>query len=52
MNERASRQKSGTGTKLEGSDYANIASEVSDFCINKERGLEQVYEVIREATLN
>jgi hypothetical protein len=39
-------------TKLDGGDYANIASEVSDFCTNKERGLEQVYEVIREATLN
>jgi hypothetical protein len=39
-------------TKLDGGDYANIASEISDFCANKERGLEQVYEVIREATQN
>jgi hypothetical protein len=36
--------------KLEASDYASIAFEVKDFCANPSRGLEQVYEVIREAT--
>jgi hypothetical protein len=38
-------------SKLESGDYANIASEISDFCLNKGTGLEQVYEVIRQATL-
>jgi hypothetical protein len=37
-------------TKLEPDDYASIAHEVSDFCANKSRGLEQVYEVIKQAT--
>ncbi len=36
--------------KLEAVDYANIALEVSSFCEDKASGLEQVYEVIREAT--
>jgi hypothetical protein len=37
-------------TKLEADDYASIAHEVADFCAHEERGLEQVYEVIRQAT--
>jgi hypothetical protein len=37
-------------TKLDATDYASIAFEVQDFCIDPSRGLEQVYEVIREAT--
>jgi len=37
-------------TKLTGGDYENIAKEISEFCLDKERGLEQVYEVIRVAT--
>jgi hypothetical protein len=37
--------------KLAPGDYANIANEISDFCMDKASGLEQVYEVIREATL-
>jgi hypothetical protein len=36
--------------KLEATDYRNISVEISDFCLNKSRGLEQVYEVIRQAT--
>jgi hypothetical protein len=36
--------------KLAGDDYRNISVEVSDFCLNKSRGLEQIYEVIRQAT--
>jgi hypothetical protein len=44
----------GTGkpaTKLDGGDYANIANEVSELCLDPQSGLEQVYEVVREATL-
>lgn len=37
-------------TKLAPTDYASIASEVSDFCANQSRGLEQVYTVIKQAT--
>lgn len=37
-------------TKLEPHDYANIAHEVSEFCLHPSRGLEQVYEVIKQAT--
>jgi hypothetical protein len=36
--------------KLDALDYASIAFEVKDFAIDPARGLEQVYEVIREAT--
>jgi hypothetical protein len=38
-------------TKLEAADYGNICNEISQFCLDKASGLEQVYEVIREATL-
>ncbi len=31
-------------------DYANVTANVSDFLLNKERGLEQFYEVIRQGT--
>ncbi|CAN5894262.1 hypothetical protein BH11MYX4_BH11MYX4_28810 [soil metagenome] len=37
-------------TKLDAADYASIAHEVSDFCTNPSRGLEQVYTVIKQAT--
>jgi len=37
-------------TKLDGGDYANIDAELSDFLENPQSGLEQVYDVIREAT--
>jgi hypothetical protein len=37
-------------TKLEPDDYASISHEVSDFCSNPTRGLEQVYTVIKQAT--
>ena len=39
-------------TKLAATDYASITSEVSSFFEDKASGLEQVYEVIREATVN
>jgi hypothetical protein len=38
-------------TKLDGGDYGNMANEISEFCLNPASGLEQVYEVVREATL-
>jgi len=38
-------------TKLDGADYANIANEVSEFCLDPAKGLEQVYGVVRAATL-
>lgn len=37
-------------TKLTPDDYGSIAHEVSEFCTHPSRGLEQVYEVIRQAT--
>lgn len=36
--------------KLSGDDYANITKEVSSFCADEGSGLEQVYDLIREAT--
>ena len=38
-------------TKLDGGDYGNMANEISEFCLDPASGLEQVYEVVREATL-
>lgn len=35
---------------LEQKDYASVSDNVVDFLINKERGLEQFYEVIRQGT--
>lgn len=35
---------------LEKSDYNNVSAEVFDFLMNKERGMEQFYEVIRQGT--
>jgi hypothetical protein len=36
--------------KLAPADFANIADNVSDFLLNKETGMEQLYAVIREGT--
>ena len=36
--------------KLASPDYKNVSKEVGEFCLDKGRGLEQVYEVIRQAT--
>lgn len=38
-------------TKYTPEDYANLSREVSDFFLNEGSGLEQVYEVVRQATL-
>ena len=35
---------------LKQSDYASVSANVVDFLVNKERGLEQFYEVIRQGT--
>ena len=35
---------------LNRADYANVSANVVDFLANKERGLEQFYEVIRQGT--
>lgn len=35
---------------LDRADYANVTDNVSDFLLNKEHGLEQFYEVIRQGT--
>jgi hypothetical protein len=37
-------------SKLDGGDYANIANEISEFCLDPATGLEQVYGVVRQAT--
>jgi hypothetical protein len=39
-------------TKFEAADYASIADNVSDFLLNKERGLEQFYAIVRNGTQN
>jgi hypothetical protein len=36
--------------KLDPNDYASIADNVTDFLLNKERGLEQFYEIVRQGT--
>jgi hypothetical protein len=42
----------GASTKLDGDDYGNIANEISEFCLDPTRGLEQVYKVVKEATMS
>ena len=37
-------------TKLDGDDYGNIANEMSEFCLDSTRGLEQFYAVIHQIT--
>ncbi|MEO6573621.1 MAG: hypothetical protein ABIP89_07275, partial [Polyangiaceae bacterium] len=36
--------------KLAAGDYASIADNVGDFLVNKQRGLEQFYEIVRQGT--
>lgn len=38
--------------KLSGDDYRNMSKEIAEFCLHPERGLVQIYEVIRQATAN
>jgi len=44
------RAHPGSQQKLDGPDYANIGNEISEFCLDQGRGLEQVYAVVRAAT--
>ena len=37
--------------KFAGTDYANIADNVSSFMLDKERGLEQFYQIVRNGTV-
>jgi hypothetical protein len=37
-------------TKLNGDDYGNINNEMSEFCLDPTRGLEQFYAVIKQVT--
>ncbi len=37
-------------TKLDGADYGSIADEMSSFLLDKSRGLEQMYAIIKQAT--
>jgi len=45
------RNAPGAGDKLQAGDYGNIADNVSDFLLNKERGMEQFYEIVRQGTV-
>ncbi len=45
---RAAPEKS---DKFTAADYASISDNVSDFLVNKERGLEQFYEIVRQGTV-
>jgi hypothetical protein len=44
------RAAPGSIDKLAAPDYASIADNVSDFLLNKERGMEQFYEIVRQGT--
>jgi hypothetical protein len=44
------RQAPDQTDKLVAGDYANIADNVTDFLLNKERGLEQFYEIVRQGS--
>jgi len=39
-----------TTPRLDEPDYAFMAKEVNNFLSNKERGLEQFYEIVRKGT--
>jgi hypothetical protein len=41
----------GSKDALDSGDFANIADNVSDFLLNKERGMEQLYAIVREGTV-
>ncbi len=44
------RAAPGTTTKLAGTDYANMANELSEFLLDRQRGLEQFYAIVRNGT--
>ena len=48
------KQNNGTlykSDKLSPEDYASVTDNVTDFLLNKERGLEQFYEIMRQGTV-
>jgi hypothetical protein len=45
------RASPGAPDKLQGTDYANVANEVSEFLKDDQRGLEQFYEIVRQGTV-
>ncbi len=47
---RVAPEQAPTNPKLNASDYTNIATNVNDFLVDPETGLEQFYEVIRKGT--
>lgn len=44
------RAAPGETAKLEAKDYSVISENVADFLLNKERGLEQFYEIVKKGT--
>ncbi|MCU0690120.1 MAG: hypothetical protein MUF54_01835, partial [Polyangiaceae bacterium] len=44
------RQNPAERTPLTGADYASIARNVADFCLDQSSGLEQLYAVLRQAS--
>jgi hypothetical protein len=44
------RAAPGASTKLAGTDYANVANELSEFLLDGTRGLEQFYAIVRNGT--
>lgn len=44
------REAPGQTTKLETKDYVLISDNVADFLLNKERGLEQFYQIVKRGT--
>jgi hypothetical protein len=38
--------------KFDGADYGNVANEMSEFCLDPTRGLEQFYAVIKQIAGN
>jgi hypothetical protein len=37
-------------TKLDGPDYGNMSNEISDFLLDPNTGMEQVYAIVKQAT--
>ena len=44
------RAAPGATAKLDGADYGNIGNEVSEFLLDKQRGMEQLYAIVRQGT--
>ena len=44
------RAAPGATTKLQGTDYANMGNELSEFLLDDQRGLEQFYQIVRNGT--